>query len=127
MNRRQKILFLLLFRHIMVNRRTLESPYTLLKLNEIIFRQKSFKEYLLELLKQGYSIIEYKNPRGDIIPYHAHASPEILIVLSGKVRVVVEEVIIDLVPEDVLIINAFAIHMLSFPELACRYFRCSID
>ncbi|MCS6985008.1 MAG: cupin domain-containing protein [Leptospiraceae bacterium] len=102
-----------------------KSPYLKSHLSCLFPNASDFRQFLAQKVKLKMEFAEYKNLAGDLIPYHAHKEHEVLILLSGKLRAVVEEEIVDLECGEILIIEPYAIHLLTFPESDSRYFRCS--
>ena len=75
-------------------------------------------EKLIDILsRKGYNIYSIKQKTNQLIPYHEHPSEEMVIVLSGKIRYVVEEEIVDLEEGDVIKVKPHSIHsMISIAE-----------
>lgn len=72
--------------------------------------------FLKTLLIQDYKIFEMQNEQGTLVPYHAHAFNETILVLEGMVRFIVEEDIVDVYPGQIITIRPFAIHLAAFPK-----------
>ncbi|RME93524.1 MAG: cupin domain-containing protein [Candidatus Hydrogenedentota bacterium] len=83
-------------------------------------------EYVEELIQSEYKVYELVHKRGHIVPYHAHAHQEVIVVLEGKMRMIIEEDLVDLEEGDRIIIEPFAIHLAAFPEAysQCRFLLC---
>ncbi|TXJ39830.1 cupin domain-containing protein [Brachyspira pilosicoli] len=77
-------------------------------------------EKLIHILNnKGYNIYSIKQKTNQLIPYHEHPSEEMVIVLSGKIRYVVEEEVVDLEEGDVIKVKPHSIHsMISVAEEA---------
>ena len=77
-------------------------------------------EKLIHILNnKGYNIYSIKQKTNQLIPYHEHPSEEMVIVLSGKIRYVVEEEVVDLEEGDVIKVKSHSIHsMISVAEEA---------
>ena len=77
-------------------------------------------EKLIHILNnKGYNIYSIKQKTNQLIPYHEHPSEEMVIVLSGKIRYVVEEEVVDLEEGDVIKVKPYSIHsMISVAEEA---------
>ncbi|AFR69363.1 cupin domain-containing protein [Brachyspira pilosicoli WesB] len=75
-------------------------------------------EKLIHILNnKGYNIYSIKQKTNQLIPYHEHPSEEMVIVLSGKIRYVVEEEVVDLEEGDVIKVKPHSIHsMISIAE-----------
>jgi len=84
----------------------------------------TLSQYIKGLLLDKYKIYEISQKKGELIPYHAHSYHELIIVLEGKLRVVIEEDIIDLSEGDFLTIEPWAIHLLCFPEKNAKFYLC---
>ena len=87
--------------------------------------QIQYLKYVKELLLQGYKVFEVEQEKGDIIPYHSHSHKEIIIVSSGKLRMIVEENIIDLNEGEIITIEPWAIHLSCYPfEGGANFYLC---
>lgn len=73
-------------------------------------------KFLKTLLIKDYKIYEMQNEQGTMVPYHAHAFAETILVLEGMVRMIIEEDIVDLYPGQMVTIQPFAIHLAAFPN-----------
>lgn len=73
-------------------------------------------KFLKALLIKDYKIYEMCNEQGTLVPYHAHAFTETILVLDGMMRMIIEEDIIDLYPGQMVTIQPFAIHLAAFPK-----------
>ena len=73
-------------------------------------------KFLKSLLIKDYKIYEMHNEQGTMVPYHAHAFTETILVLEGMMRLIIEEDIIDVYPGQIVTINPFAIHLAAFPQ-----------
>lgn len=75
-------------------------------------------EKLIEVLNdKGYSIYSIKQKTNQLIPYHEHPSEEMVIVLNGKIRYVVEEEVVELNDGDIIKIKPHSVHsMISIAE-----------
>jgi mannose-6-phosphate isomerase-like protein (cupin superfamily) len=73
-------------------------------------------KFLKTLLIKDYKIYEMQNEQGTMVPYHAHAYAETILVLEGMVRMIIEEDIVDLYPGQLVTIQPFAIHLAAFPN-----------
>jgi len=81
--------------------------------------------FLKELLLKNYKIYEMNQNSGDLIPYHTHSHKEIIIITEGKMRMIIEEDIIDLKDGDVITIKPWAIHLSCFPfENGASFYLC---
>lgn len=74
------------------------------------------KKFLKTLLIKDYKIYEMQNEQGTMVPYHAHAFAETILVLEGMVRMIIEEDIVDIYPGQMVTIQPFAIHLAAFPN-----------
>lgn len=72
-------------------------------------------QFLKELLLKDYKIFEVEQKAGQLIPYHTHNHKEIVILLEGRMRMIVEEDIIDLDEGDIVTIKPWAVHLSCFP------------
>lgn len=80
-------------------------------------------KFLKTLLIKDYKIYEMYNEQGTLVPYHAHAFTETILVLDGMMRMIIEEDIIDLYPGQMVTIQPFAIHLAAFPhESGARFY-----
>ena len=73
-------------------------------------------KFLKSLLIKDYKIYEMQNEKGTIVPYHAHAHTETILVLEGVMRLIIEEDIVDIYPGQMVTIQPFAVHMAAFPQ-----------
>lgn len=72
---------------------------------------KNNDEKLIEtLFDKGYTVYTITQKTNQIIPYHKHPTEEMVIVLRGKIRYVVEEEIIDLDEGDIIRVRANSVH-----------------
>ncbi len=68
-------------------------------------------EYLIDfLIERGYSPYPMEQKRGQLVPYHSHPSEEMVIVVKGSVRYVIEEEIVDLYEGDIIRIAPMSAH-----------------
>ncbi|MDH5719709.1 MAG: cupin domain-containing protein [Spirochaetia bacterium] len=98
--------------------------YDIQKQKNLIDSKASLSQYIKNLLLDEYKIYEISQKKGELIPYHAHSYHELIIVLEGKLRLIIEEDIIDLTEGDFLTIEPWAIHLLSFPEKNAKFYLC---
>jgi len=99
-------------------------PYFAIEKSEEIFRSEtSLIKFIKELLLQNYKIYELNHKNGELIPYHAHGYKEMIIMTRGKMRLIIEEKIIDIEAGDIIKIEPWAIHLSCFvdPEGASFY------
>ncbi|MEI0580879.1 cupin domain-containing protein [Brachyspira pilosicoli] len=81
--------------------------------------EKDDEKLIYILSNKGYNIYSIKQKTNQLIPYHEHPSEEMVIVLSGKIRYVIEEEIVDLEEGDVIKVKPHSIHsMISIAEEA---------
>lgn len=81
--------------------------------------------FLKELLLKNYKIFEIYQKTGDLIPYHSHGHKEIIIIMQGQMRMIIEEDIIDLSEGDMITIQPWAVHLSCFPEKeGCTFYLC---
>jgi len=73
-------------------------------------------KFLKSLLIKDYKIYEMHNEQGSLVPYHAHAFAETILVLDGTMRMIIEEDIVDIHPGQIVTIRPFAIHLAAFPN-----------
>lgn len=73
-------------------------------------------KFLKTLLIKDYKIYEMHNEQGTLVPYHAHAFAETILVLEGMMRMIIEEDIVDLYPGQMVTLQPFAIHLAAFPN-----------
>ena len=96
--------------------------YTILRAKEA---QSKHLIYVKELLLQGYKVFEVNQNCGDLVPYHTHSHKEIIIVASGKMRMIIEENIIDLSEGEIVTIEPWAIHLSCYPfENGATFYLC---
>lgn len=93
----------------------MEKYYEIHSTDSDITSETSMVRYLKELLLKDYKIYEMNQKSGDLIPYHTHNHEEIVIVSVGKLRMIVEEDIIDLQEGDAITIKPWAVHLSCFP------------
>ena len=68
-------------------------------------------ERLIETLAyKGYTVYSINQKSNQLIPYHEHQSEEMVIVLSGSIRDIVEEEIVDLEEGDIIRVKPHSIH-----------------
>ncbi|MEI0604393.1 cupin domain-containing protein [Brachyspira alvinipulli] len=68
-------------------------------------------EKLIETLAdRGYTVYSITQKPNQLIPYHEHPSEEMVIVLSGKIRYIVEEEIVDLEEGDIIRVRPHSVH-----------------
>lgn len=66
---------------------------------------------LLDMLTdKGYTVYSIAQKSNQLIPYHEHPSEEMVIVLSGKVRYIIEEEIVDIEEGDIIRIAPHSVH-----------------
>lgn len=66
---------------------------------------------LLETLSnKGYTVYSVKQKSHQFVPYHEHPSEEMVIVLSGKIRYIIEEEIVDIEEGDIIRIRPHSVH-----------------
>ncbi len=68
-----------------------------------------------ELQKKGIRFYEAFQKKGELVPYHSHPYPELIAVIHGKMRLIIEEDILDLESNDLLTISPHAAHLACFP------------
>lgn len=83
--------------------------------------------FIKKLLLQRYKVFEMESRHGDLVPYHTHSFAEMILVLEGKMRLIIEEDIIDITPGELVTIKPFAIHLAAFPNESCRYYLLFSD
>lgn len=62
------------------------------------------------LSEKGYTIYTIVQKTNQLIPYHDHPSEEMVVVLSGSIRYIIEEEIVDLEAGDVIKIAPHSVH-----------------
>ncbi len=62
------------------------------------------------LESKGYTVYNILQKTNQLLPYHEHPSEEMLIVVSGKIRYVIEEDIVDLEAGDIIRIAPNSVH-----------------
>ncbi len=80
---------------------TTEKEFNCLKDDDKLIEALSYK---------GYTVYAVKQKSNQLIPYHEHPSEEMVIVLSGKIRYIIEEEIVDLEAGDIIRIRPHSIH-----------------
>ena len=102
-----------------------KSPYYKIEKGSSVFGlQSNLSKFIKELLLKEYKIYEVSQKRGDLVPYHCHNHKEIILLLEGKMRLIIEEDIIDIEAGEVLTIEAWAIHLACFPQDSAKFFLC---
>ena len=82
--------------------------------------------FLKTLLIKRHRVYELKHSRGELVPYHSHAVPEMILVLEGKMRLIIEEDIVDLAEGEMITIQPHAIHLAAFPFAGgARFYLCT--
>jgi len=72
---------------------------------------ESETECIVDTLKdEGYSIYSVVQKTNQLVPYHSHPSEEVVIVLDGNIRYVIEEEIVDLQKGDIIRVAAHSVH-----------------
>lgn len=77
------------------------------------------------MAKRNFDVKAYEGHPGKLVPYHAHAHEEVILVKKGGLRFIIEEDIIDLKQGELITIKPWAIHLIAFP--LCRenlYYVC---
>ena len=68
-------------------------------------------ESIVSTLKdEGYSIYSVTQKTNQLVPYHEHPSEEVVIVLEGRIRYVIEEEVVDLKKGDIIRVAAHSVH-----------------
>lgn len=68
-------------------------------------------ECIVSTLKdEGYNIYSVVQKTNQLVPYHEHPSEEVVIVLDGHIRYVIEEEIVDLKKGDIIRVAAHSVH-----------------
>ena len=81
--------------------------------------------FIKGLLLKNYKIYEINQKKGELVPYHSHAHQEIILLLEGSMRLIIEEEIIDLQAGEMITIEPWAIHLASFPQdSGARFYLC---
>lgn len=62
------------------------------------------------LSEKGLMVYNISQKSNQLIPYHEHPSEEMVIVLSGKIRYVIEEEIVDLEEWDIIKVAPHSVH-----------------
>ncbi len=62
------------------------------------------------LVQNGYTVYSMEQKGNQLVPYHTHPSEEMVIVLTGSVRYIIEEEIVDLIEGDIIKIKAGFLH-----------------
>lgn len=62
------------------------------------------------LVKKGYTVYGVEQQPNQLVPYHKHPSEEMVIVLEGVVRFIIEEEIVDVHEGEIIRIAADTIH-----------------
>lgn len=62
------------------------------------------------LVQNGYTVHFMEQKSNQFVPYHSHPSEEMVIVLTGSVRYIVEEEIVDLVEGDIIRVKKDSLH-----------------
>lgn len=78
--------------------------------------QMHLTRFFKELLLQDYRVVEAEHRRGELVPYHSHSHEEMMLVIAGRVRMIIEEDIVDLKEGDLITIQPWAIHLMAFPD-----------
>jgi len=104
----------------------MKSFYEIKKSSDLFASERELTRFLKRLLVGKAKIFEIRNRQGELVPYHAHQNTEILFVLEGRLRAIIEEDIVDLGPGDIAIIEPFSIHLVAFPfSEGARFYLCS--
>lgn len=107
----------------------MKSPYYDIQDSRKLFgSSEGLMTFIKKLLLQKYKVFEMENHNGDLVPYHTHPFPEMILVLDGKMRLIIEEDIVDVSAGELITIKPFAIHLASFPdEQSCRFYLLFSD
>lgn len=62
------------------------------------------------LVKKGYTVYGVEQQPNQLVPYHKHPSEEMVIVLEGKVRFIIEEEVVDVSAGEVIRISPESVH-----------------
>lgn len=62
------------------------------------------------LMGKGYTVYSIEQKSRQLVPYHTHPSEEMVIVLEGSIRYIVEEEIVDIKKGDMIRISAGSVH-----------------
>lgn len=102
--------------------------YQIRNSGEVFRSEKDLSRFIKKLLLGDAKVFEIRHRKGDLVPYHAHKNTEMVLVLSGMVRLFIEEDIIDLKAGEMVTIEPYAIHLLAFPDnKGARFYLCSCD
>lgn len=93
-----------------------DKPYQLQNSEDLFQSTAGLHRFIKNLLLKNYRITESRQRHGELIPYHSHDRKEIILVIEGAMRLIVEEDIIDLKQGDMITIEPWAIHLAAFPE-----------
>ena len=102
------------------------SPYYSIQDSTRIFGSEGeVIRYIKGLLLDDFQIYEISQNQGELVPYHAHAHEEIILMLEGHMRLVIEEDIIDIKAGDLMTIEPWAIHLATFPDAkGAKFYLC---
>jgi len=106
----------------------LKKYYEIEKGRSVFSSDHKLLKLIKELLLLNYKIYEIDQKPGDITPYHSHKHKEIVMVYEGKMRMIIEEDIVDLEEGDIVTIEPWAIHLCCYPfEQGARFYLCFPD
>lgn len=71
---------------------------------------KDDNKLLDSLIAKGYTVYSISQKSNQLVPYHEHPSEEMVIMLSGKVRYIIEEEIVDIEEGDVIRVSPNSVH-----------------
>ena len=103
------------------------SPYYKLQDAGKAFTSESeVNKFIKGLLLKDFKIYEIQQRLGELIPYHTHQHKEMILMLDGYMRMIIEEDIVNLKRGDLLTIEAWSIHLACFPlEGGAKFYLCS--
>lgn len=94
--------------------------------HRIFGSEVEMQKFIKSLLLKQHKIYEVRQSMGELVPYHSHGVSELILVLEGKMRLIIEEDIIDLKAGDMITISPHAIHLAAFPfKGGARFYLCT--
>lgn len=101
------------------------SPYYKVENGSRVFGSlEGLLQFIKTLLQQKGKVFEVKQTQGKLVPYHCHNHQEVIVVVEGSMRMIIEEDIVELQTGDFVVIEPWAIHLACFPREDVRFYLC---
>lgn len=99
--------------------------YEIKNVDKLYGKEDRLVEFFSWMAERNFQVKAYEGHKGKLIPYHAHAHEELILMKKGSLRLIIEEDIIDLREGELITIQEWAIHLIAFPFTSeNRYYVC---